>query len=456
MKRTLLVVLLFAVFSISAVGQFTPPPACAPNLSGTLVCTIPEVYGPTGLTLANPKHVAHFNSSFQSGFAPLTLAVGTEVSALPLASPASGVLFTFDRSLGIVTRSQESFGPILSERAETIGKHRLYLAGTYAFYDFSSLDGINLKHIPSVFSHVEFPFPAGDGIPGFEHDYITTQNRIDLKVHQVTFYGTFGLTNRLDVSVAVPILDVHEAVSSAAHIVRVQPEPVPPTDPTFALSVNGFFHYFNSADPAGAVDASFHNAKSAAGLGDVIFRVKGTFFKGERARAALGLDFRTPTGDETNFLGAGAVGVRPFLVFSYGARVSPHADVGFQYNGDSILAGNVQTGTTAKLPNQFFYAFGVDVGITKRLTGVVDLLGQRISSTVRVKEAPFVDEFGVAQPGVTQTILTKSSLNSDDLSLGVKYSPFGNFLITGNILVTLNNAGLRANVVPLVGVSYSF
>jgi hypothetical protein len=44
----------------------------------------------------------------------------------------------------------------------------------------------------------------------------------------------------------------------------------------------------------------------------------------------------------------------------------------------------------------------------------------------------------------------------EDISLGLKYSPFGNFLVTGNLLVKLNDAGLRATVVPLVGISYSF
>jgi hypothetical protein len=34
------------------------------------------------------------------------------------------------------------------------------------------------------------------------------------------------------------------------------------------------------------------------------------------------------------------VGVKPFGVFSYKARVSPHAKVGYEINGDSKLAGD--------------------------------------------------------------------------------------------------------------------
>lgn len=451
LKRTLVVVLPLLFLSSLASAQFPQPPACNPSFSSKLICTLPQIYGPTGLTLANPRHNAHFVGSFQQNFAPLTLAVGTELSLLPFASPASGVIFQFDRTLGVVTRSSESYGPILSERAETIGKHRLYLAATYQFYGFSTIDGVDLKHVPAVYSHVEFP--VGGSIPLWEHDFIESDNRLDLKVHQVTFYGTFGLTDRIDVSAAIPILDVRLGVTSAAHIVRIAP---PNTSDPLADPVTGQFHYFNPADPNGSIDASFANRRSASGIGDVIFRVKGTVLKRERARVALGVDVRTPTGDELNFLGAGATGIKPFLAASYRARISPHANIGFEYNGDSILAGNVQNGTKAKLPNQFFYSFGVDAGITKRLTAAIDFLGQRVSNTVRVKTGTFVDEFGDAHPGVDQSILIRDSLNMNDLSLGLKYSPFGNFLITGNALVKLNDAGLRANVVPLVGISYSF
>ena len=188
----------------------------------------------------------------------------------------------------------------------------------------------------------------------------------------------------------------------------------------------------------------------------MVFRVKGTVVKLERARVALGLDVRTPTGDEQNFLGAGAVGVKPFIAASYRARVSPHANLGFEWNGDSLLAGNVATGSSGKLPNQFFYSGGVDVGITKRLTVAADLLGQRLSSTERIRQTAFVDSQGVTHPEISQIQLFKDSANIDDFSIGAKVNPIGNLLITANVLFKLNDPGLRAKVVPLVGISYTF
>src|SRR2546422_5665887 len=92
---------------------------------------IPNLYGPSGLivnseaTLPNGQtHSAHFNSDFESEFSQFNIALATQLLALPLPSPASGFTYSFDSSLGVFTRTTQSFGPILTERAETIGKKK--------------------------------------------------------------------------------------------------------------------------------------------------------------------------------------------------------------------------------------------------------------------------------------------------------------------------------------------
>ena len=69
---------------------------------------------------------------------------------------------------------------------------------------------MDLRNFGAVFRHEPVP-----GNPIFTNDIISTKNRIDLKVHQVTAVASFGLTSRLDVSVAIPIVDVRMGVSSA-------------------------------------------------------------------------------------------------------------------------------------------------------------------------------------------------------------------------------------------------
>jgi hypothetical protein len=488
MLRATFVVALLLVFIGSG-------PVLAQNLCSTannnLICVIPQLYSTTGgVNLPNQAHRAHFDSDFQKDSAALSSSVGTELASLRLASPTSGITFVFEN--GVMKRTTESYGPILGERAETIGRHRIFVAGTYQYFPFSTLDGIDLKHLPAVYNHGDTVNPDGThrnpavdppspGNPGVELEYISTTNRIDLKVHQFTFYATYGLTNRVDVSVAIPILNVRMGMSSQATIVR-GPDPIvqgpallaayiaspntlpgnlyPSTGPMEgcapSLTCSGYFHYFDPNNPATSLTAAFSNAKSASGIGDVVFRAKGTIFKHERTAVALGTDVRVPSGDEKNFVGTGAPGVKPFLSASYHSRVSPHANIGYEFNGNSILAGDPVTGTKGRLPDQFFYSGGVDAGVTKKLTLAVDLLGQRFYDAPGVKLGAWEDVLKVSHPDILNTILIHRSFNTDDLALGGKYSPFGNWLVTGNVQIKLDDGGLRAKVVPLIGLSYTF
>ena len=48
------------------------------------------------------------------------------------------------------------------------------------------------------------------------------------------------------------------------------------------------------------------------------------------------------------------------------------------------------------------------------------------------------------------------SFNISSGAVGLKVSPMNKLLVTGNLLFRLNDAGLRAKVVPLIGISYVF
>jgi hypothetical protein len=61
-------------------------------------------------------------------------------------------------------------------------------------------------------------------------------------------------------------------------------------------------------------------------------------------------------------------------------------------------------------------------------------------------------------PGTTHpnVVGATSGSNLVDLSLGFKVRAFSQLVVTGNVLIKLNDDGLRAKAVPLVGVGYSF
>jgi len=193
--------------------------------------------------------------------------------------------------------------------------------------------------------------------------------------------------------------------------------------------------------------------------------VKGTAWKGERAALALGVDVRVPTGDQLNFTGAGAAGVKPFVAWSFRSRVSPHVIVGYESNGSSVIAGDLSTGSKDKLPGQLTYSAGADFWLTKWLTTAVDLVGQAIFQGQRISvstthDLGACDSLSCQNPMSPKPYfdLTPSTgtLNITNASIGLKIRPTSTLLITGNVLVKLNEAGLRANVVPLVGISYTF
>ena len=391
-------------------------------------------------------------------FSPLNAEIGTQLSQLPFTSPASGFIFSFNPSLGVVTRETENFGPILTERADTIGKHKLFVGFSYQYFNFDKADGVNLKNFGAVFQHESeaglctpgSPLTCVNGEPTFQQDIIATQNRIDLKVHQVTAVATFGVTNRVDLSVAVPILDVRMSVFSNATIDSFETaSDIPPCcvhrfDPA---SSDAHEHFVDAAH------ASFFNNNTSSGIGDVIFRGKFEALKGEKAGLAVGLDVHVPTGDERNFLGSGTWGVRPFAAFSYAGRISPHATFGYQRNGDSVLAGDITTDTRSHLPDIITYSAGADAGVTHRVTLSADFLGQSLVDAKKIAASTFTDAAGATHSNI---VTSTATINQASIAVGGKVNPVGRLLITANVLFRVNDAGLHSKPVPLIGVSYTF
>ena len=467
------------------------------NSSGKLVCVLPQVYGPLGLGTGKgstepvfANHSAQFEGDFisSSGLGPINEAIGIQLSQLPIASPSSGITFVYDPSLKTFSPSiEESLGPILGERADTIGRHKLYVAFSFQYFDFNTIDGQKLSRLTSVLQHTPFPADpqnpscpnqmgmtakyAGD--PCFVRDFFQSTTSIDLTVRQYTVYATYGITSRLDVSTAIPVLTVKTTVSNDTTIFTNAFAPVTPDTP------GGVFHQFNpaavsSCPPAlnpPCLRATFSNSGSATGIGDVVLRGKYEIYKGEHAGVALGVDVRVPSGDAQNFLGSGATGVKPFGTFSYAARVSPHAQIGYEWNGESILAGDIigptATNTKGSLPNRFVYIVGADVAIIKQLTGAFDIYGQRLFGVPQLFPATYTDQGKCSMdancttvtPGTTHADLgsrTAVDYNITSASLGFKYRPFGRLVITGNVLLKMDDPGLRSKAIPLVGVSYSF
>jgi hypothetical protein len=353
-------------------------------------------------------------SSFNSGLA-------AELSNLPSTSPASSLRFAFDPNIGAYVPLPQSLGPILSERAETLGKDKLYFAITHQRFQFDQQDDLDLRNFRVT---VPVNLPAGSLGPSPIQAIAEAAVSVNLVVNQTTAHFTYGVTRWLDVSYAMPFLTSSLRFQTGLNIT------LPQLNLALTKSAQG----------------------SSSGFGDGIARAKAKFYDRGGLALALATEVRLPIGDEFNLHGAGAFGVKPFLIVNYTNRaISPHLNAGFQWNGKSYLASPSST-SKQKLPSQAFYSAGVDVRASKRMTVAFEVLDQIVfnapglslrEQTVGTQTFRFVDFLN----------RTRHEVNGAG---GLKVQITRDLVLTGNMLVRLNTAGLRTRVVPLIGLSYLF
>jgi hypothetical protein len=170
---------------------------------------------------------------------------------------------------------------------------------------------------------------------------------------------------------------------------------------------------------------------------------------------AVGVDLRVPTGDALNLLGTGAAGVQPFAVWSATAGpLSPHVNISYRWNGNSVLAGDAAAGVSGDFPDSVAYAVGAEISAHARLTIAFDLIGGYTTSGERLRQEEFHALDGESVfPNIA---FTKDAFNSLSGSIGAKTMIADRWLLTGNVLFGLDQHGVRDRVTPMLGLEYSF
>lgn len=405
---------------IAASAQAPPCPGFNPGNNTNLACEIPTV-------TRNSTSVQ--NQSLSS----LSPTFAAQLSQLPTATVISGSGLTFSRSLGVFTASSDSLGTILTQRGETIGRHKFFISFNYQRFGFNSVDGISLKHLNTVNEFSNVPCVIGGKVSTCQ-DFVQGNNRIDLLVDQFATIGSFGLTNRVDVSVMVPFSKV-----------------------TLKTGSSGTEFDVNGNQTASHSLTNTFLAGSATGLGDVSVSVKANVVRGEHVKVAVGGEMRFPTGDESNYLGTGAYGVKPYLVISRSGKITPNINLGYQWNSSSSLFINPSTGAQQGLPSAFMYSGGVDYAVLRRLTLSGEFLGQAVINGPRLASTTQSIGSGSGAVGTFNSVATVSETYAmDNVGIGFKANLFKGLVITGNALFKLDDGGLRSKVIPLIGVSYKF
>jgi hypothetical protein len=422
-----------------------PRPATAQNLADL----IPGLFG-TRIILAPPaggfqSHEAHFLDESlalaQTG-RTLNASLLQQISSFPLASSAGGFTYTYDPTLGTFARTTDSFGPVFTERAQTIGRGKWNLGVNYQQTSYDKLDDLDLRNGDLQFQlRHQHPEAPGEPVQFFEGDVIGAQQSIDIKSSTAVLYANFGASDRFDLSIAVPVVKVEIAAKAVLTINRLS---------TFDQPT---IHRF----PDGGDTAVFAASDSASGAGDVVLRGKYRFWQHDAAGLAAVLSVRLPTGDEKNLLGTGATQTKLTLVGSGGGgRVGLHGNVGYAISsGGSDIAGDI--------PDELSYAAAVDFAVHPRLTLAGELVGRTLFDATRAR-ATHVDHLFQAGPtgpthvaSLPEVTFTKDDLNLLLGSLGLKWNPGGNLLLSIDALYPLTSDGLRANgVTAVVGAEYTF
>jgi hypothetical protein len=506
---------------VTPAGTFTPVDSKEQPVTGSISQGLLNIYSelatpattnnlPAFLTAINSPANYSVPTSQAALSSVLSANIAVALSTIPVESPTSGVILKTDEATGAALPVSNTLGPIFTKRAETIGKGKFFIGFTHQDYHFTSLDGHNLNGLSVLYSGGEGS-AIQNGTQATTTSMATFNLALDVRISQDITFLTYGVTNRFDVSLGLPV--VHAGVASTAYN---------------GIIYSGTGTDFKAGDKCWCVDTftpgSFALTKpyigqaslAKTGLGDILLRFKGVALERSNAVVAVGMDLRLPTGDAANYLGIGTTAAKPFVAVSLYSKplknrivFAPHADLGWQFSGQSILGGTlkgtpgtatltpqVPDGTTTTvpyfgtpftttknyLPDIFSWAVGTEVALGRHNTVIADILGNQIGwlhgvptlqSQVLTGPAPAGVQQATTTPpsagGVQQAmtsgltgygpggmILGRGSFGQYSGAFGYKARVVGNLVLTFQALVRLDNNGLTARVSPLYGLSYSF
>ena len=168
------------------------------------------------------------------------------------------------------------------------------------------------------------------------------------------------------------------------------------------------------------------------GLGDVLVRAKYAVHRGSVADVAAMLSLSLPTGNPRNFHGVGYTRVQPMVIASryLGPRVQPYANVGMDLNTNDVGSSVVR------------WAAGANVQVLQPLSAGVAFLGRHELAAQSKVSLPFFFQ------------IERNDIVDASIGLRLRLSEQGS--LAANILVPLNDEGLRPLVTPTVALEWVF
>lgn len=325
-----------------------------------------------------------------------------ELTTLPLGSSSAGFTYRLNPELGTIERASQSFGPFFAERSLTAGSGRASFAVTLQFASYTQLNDVDLDSGTLVTTANQFR----DEAQPFDLEALT----LELESRTVTFLGNVGVTDWLDVGVAVPVVSL-SLEGSRVNTYRGEQ----------LLQATGF------AD--------------TTGLGDMAIRAKARLFGATGSGLALVAESRLPTGREEDLLGSGEASFSAMLVGSYEpGRFAAHANVGLTRGG---------------LLDDVIYRGAISFAASPRVTLLGEIFGRRIDGIGRLTQErlphPTID--GV---DTLRLITTDADVDSSAMTVGARWNVAGAWLLNAGVTVPVVNHGLRPRATAVFGLEYAF
>lgn len=377
----------------AGIVMLTAPPARAQSLAEALTFLVTNQSVPTG-------SVERDRDAAQAASVTISRALLANLATLPVASSSGAFAYRLNPELGTPERATQTFGPFFLERALTAGRGQASVGLSLQHVHFTSLDGRTLGDGSLVTTANQF----ADEPEPFDVDRLTLNINADV----ATLYGTVGITNRLEVGFAAPMV---------------------------SLTLDG--SRINTYRGRTFTQASAHG--HATGFADVVLRTKYNVYDEDSTALAAAVDVRLPTGRQEDLLGTGSASYKFSAVGSIqGRRVSAYANAGATFGG---LAPEVS------------YGAAVAVAATGTVSLVGEILGRWIDSSGHLVSTT------AAHPlltGVNTIRLTgdTSSLRIATIVPGFKWNLTDTWVLAGNVSVPLTKGGLNARFTPFIGLDY--
>lgn len=397
------------------------------------------------------EHGSHFIEAAMRAADELTPALNSfiagNISSFPLSSTSAGV--TFDFSTGQPVSISESLGPIFAETAKTLGKGKINFGFNYTLLSPSRIRGLNTSDMRFSFTHLDVDEKAGEflGANPNESDVLDVGLGLNLDASIFAFYLTAGITNNLDIGLAIPLVNL-----------TMEGEILAEMNSFTWTALGEANHRFGGTGTEPELNYTTSYSDNAAGIGDLAVRLKYSFLRGAGSNFAMLVDARVPTGDAANFLGTGKTNVRVLGIFSQKfGDFTPHLNVGYDYRSADLDSDELE------------FAIGFDQKLAPGLTFAFDILGEiDLDDSEGVQLFPGTttirDQLPSGNTGQVGSIFRtiKNSNVPDDISddvintaAGFRYAPSDRVQFLANILVPLNNGGLRSNLAATIGMSLS-